>query len=205
MVRVSERMVSGRMVSGRMVAALAVLSIGATPVLAQTYSGPPVEPLPPGMESPPAPPPMLAPPGPGVVSSPELIAHCLCGEDRVKTLHQQAEDARHRFEDAQMHLDRLKQQIAQRSATVDSTDEGQVDEVRRMVEQSERENAHLFNVVQPSTQKSVERYNAEVADYNSQCAGRHFDSLVLQQVSATLSCTPLPQLAPEPLDPLPPQ
>ncbi len=140
---------------------------------------------------------------PGAIIAPELIARCLCTQQRVRDLKQQAADAQRRFDDAKGRLDALNRQMEESRRTVDSDDNTQVDAFRRLVEEDERANAHLFNNVLPETQRVIGRYNASVADFNRDCAGRSFDEAAQAQVRATLNCAPAAEpITSQPLEPL---
>jgi galactokinase len=135
-----------------------------------------------------APPAAYSVPPAGVTRSPSLIAQCLCAQRQTSALHRQAERAQRSYVDGKARLATLDNQLAQTKSTVDSNDPAQVDAYRRLLLQSEQQNAHLYNDVLPETQSIVGRYNQAVDNYNARCSGQRFDSAVLAQVSASLVC-----------------
>lgn len=166
---------------GRSRWALAAVALAAAPVAAgaQSYAPPP-------------------PATVGYINAPDVIAHCLCEEQRVATLHQVSQDAERRFKAAQAKVDRLKRELEETRTTLNPEDEAQLDAYRRKLEEQEEAQAILFNDEQPALSKAVDQYNVASQAYNAQCANRQFDSLAMEDVRRTLSCPPVATQLPPP-------
>ena len=123
-----------------------------------------------------------------VLTDPNAIARCLCGQRFVETLHGEVEAAQREYDDAHRRLDALDRRVADERPNVDTENPESVDAFRRLVREDESEKATFFNGTLPHTQAVYSRYNRRLARYTAECAGRSFDPIILPQVQATLAC-----------------
>jgi hypothetical protein len=126
-------------------------------------------------------------PGP-VLTDPEAVGRCLCGQRFVETMHERALAAQREFDAAHARQQALQHRVDQSRAAVDPNDPDQVDAFRRLLLESETETARLFNEVLPHTQSVLARYNERRERYTESCGGRQFDALVYERQKAVLSC-----------------
>ena len=123
-----------------------------------------------------------------VLSDPNAIGRCLCGQRFVETLHGEVEAAQRDYDEAHRRLEALDRRVAEERANVDTDDPDAVDAFRRLVREDEGENATFFNSTLPHTQSVYDRYNRRLSRYTAECGGKSFDPVMLARVQATLAC-----------------
>ena len=128
----------------------------------------------------------------GVVTDPNVISGCLCSEAAVAALKDQITQAQQVYDEDRAGVDALDQQIAQARGSVNVSVQGQVDAVKALNLQREQLYAKTYDVDLPALQMAIKAYNDAAGSFGAQCAGRNFESVMMSQARATLSCPPLP-------------
>jgi hypothetical protein len=127
----------------------------------------------------------------GVVTDPNVISGCLCSEAAVAALKDQITQTQQVYDEDRAGVDSLDQQIAQARASVNVSVQGQVEAVKALNLQREQLYAKTYDVDLPALQTAIKAYNDAAGSFGAQCAGRNFDSVLMSQARATLSCPPL--------------
>ena len=128
----------------------------------------------------------------GVVTDPNVISGCLCSEAAVAALKDQITQAQQVYDEDRAGVDSLDQEIAQARGSVNVSVQGQVDAVKALNLQRAQLYAKTYDVDLPALQSAIKAYNDAAGSFGAQCAGRNFDSVMMSQARATLSCPPLP-------------
>lgn len=124
----------------------------------------------------------------GVIADPRTIAACLCARQSVIDLKTEMARAQQTYDQDQAAVAKLDQQLAAARASVDVANQGQIDAVKAMNLQREQIYARTYDVDLPALQAAIGTYNGSAERYATQCADRNFDSAVMSQVRANLSC-----------------
>jgi len=123
-----------------------------------------------------------------VLSSPESIRRCLCAEQGVAALSAQVQAGYAAYEEGRKRADMLNDIVQTKRPQVNVNNAAEVDAFRHLLEQRDEASAQFADKTSPDYAAQVERYNAKVAEFNSSCANKSYDSVVLAQVKAGLSC-----------------
>jgi parvulin-like peptidyl-prolyl isomerase len=126
----------------------------------------------------------------GIVADPGTIAGCLCNRQSVVDLKVDMDRAQQTYDQDRSGVATMDQQLTAARASVDVANQEQVDAVKAMNLQREQLYARTYDVDLPMLQAAIKSYNDSAAGYGQQCANRNFDSVVMSQVSATLTCRP---------------
>jgi hypothetical protein len=124
----------------------------------------------------------------GVIDQPSQVAACLCSQRELDDATQAMTSAKATYQAAQQRDLALRQQVDASRGQVNPADTDALDAYRRLVRQSEQATADFYNTATPDYDKAVKRYNAAVATYNGDCAGRGIDPGLKAQVAANLYC-----------------
>ncbi|HTV87746.1 MAG TPA: hypothetical protein VME41_01910 [Stellaceae bacterium] len=132
-----------------------------------------------------APPPVAAPP-----ASPEAaaIARCLCLHRDLDTLAADVAARRHAYDARQQALARMDAQLQRERATIDVNNPDAVAQFRQQLAQRDALFRRSTGRAAGQLSTAVTHYDAAVDQYNSQCANRPRDPVLLSQVAATLIC-----------------
>jgi TolA-binding protein len=130
--------------------------------------------------------------GAQVVTDPNVISGCLCSEAATAALKDRISQAQQVYDEDRAQVDSLDQQIAQARGSVNVAVQGQVDALKALNLQREQLYARTYDVDLPALQAAIKAYNDAAGAFGAQCAGRNFDSVLMSQARATLSCPPLP-------------
>lgn len=127
-----------------------------------------------------------------IISDPNVIHDCLCSEAAVAALKDRISQAQQVYDEDRAGVDSLDQQIAQARASVNVAVQGQVDALKALNLQREQLYAKTYDIDLPALQTAIRAYNDAAGSFGAQCANRNFDSVLMSQERATLSCPPLP-------------
>lgn len=139
----------------------------------------------------------LAPPRssavPAPLASPEEaeIAHCLCLQQAVSALDADMIAKQRAYDAVRDELARLDAQLQSARAGMDVNNPQSVAQFRQLLEQRDAAFKRSTGLVTGDLSSATAHYNARVNEYNSRCANRPRDPVLLSQVQATLSCPPL--------------
>jgi hypothetical protein len=128
----------------------------------------------------------------GVVTDPNVISGCLCSEAAVAALKDRITQAQQVFDQDRAQVDSLDQQIAQARNSINVQVHAQVDALKALNVQREQLYAQTYDVDLSALQAAIKAYNDAAGAFGAQCAGRNFDSTMMLQARAGLSCPPLP-------------
>ena len=163
-------------------AGAAILALGSA---AMAQAPVPVYPAPPLV----APAPVVVPAAP---ASPEAaeIAACLCLKQAVDTLGAQMAGGRQSYDQTVSELSRLDAQLEQERATLNVNDPAAVARFRQLLQQRDALYRRSSGPVLTDVSEVVARYNARVNEYNTRCADRPRNPVLIASVQATLTCPP---------------
>lgn len=117
------------------------------------------------------------------------ISTCLCMERDIATLSHEMQAKGGALRDAQQRLADLTEQL-QRDRGYDVNDPEAVARYKALLERHDAAYRQSVGPVVSEAREATARYNAEVNEYNAQCANHPFDSLLMAQIRATLTCAP---------------
>jgi hypothetical protein len=124
-------------------------------------------------------------------SDPTEITTCLCLEQGVATLSSDMSAKTQALAAVRRHLADLYAQLASMRPTVDVNNADQVARYKALLAQRDAAYQQSLGPVVTDADQATARYNSRVADYNSRCANRQFNSEIMAQIQAHLSCPPL--------------
>jgi len=123
-----------------------------------------------------------------VVTDPEYITQCQCGQQRVDQVYAEMMAEKARFDDSKARVTALDAEIAETKPTVNVDDPEQVDAFRRLIATRERAYGETYTIEASRMAELVDRYNHAVGRYSGLCGGQRFDADVEAQVRARLVC-----------------
>jgi|SRR5271167_3758909 len=124
-------------------------------------------------------------------SDPAEITTCLCMEQGVTTLSSDMSAKTQALAAVRQHLADLEGQLAQARPNVDVNNPDSVARFKVLLAQRDAAYQQSLGPVVTDAEQATARYNGHVADYNSRCANRQFNSEIMAQIQAHLSCPPL--------------
>jgi hypothetical protein len=175
----------------RVAAACAAIAAIGTGLAAMAQVPTPIYPPPPSVVGPPVvPPPAVA--VPAAPASPEAadIAACLCLRQAVDTLGAQMGGGRQAYDQTLAELSRLDSQLAQERAAMDVNNPASVARFRQLLQERDAVYRRSSGAMLTDLSAVVARYNARVSEYNTRCADRPRNPVLVASVQATLSCPP---------------
>ena len=122
----------------------------------------------------------------------DAIAACLCLEQRVATTRQSMNGRTQALAAAQQRLSELNGELVREKPRVDANDPASVDRYKALLEQRDAAYRQSIGPVVSEANRAVLDYNAVVGQYNNECANHSFNSWMVDEVRAHLSC-PAPQ------------
>jgi hypothetical protein len=116
------------------------------------------------------------------------INRCLCMEQQISQLSAEMSAKMAALHSTDRRVAELNAQLRQERPVLDVNDPAAVEHFKVLLE--ERDSAWKDSVgpVWTAANDAVARYNARVREYNDSCAHRLFDSALMQQIRATLTC-----------------
>jgi hypothetical protein len=124
-------------------------------------------------------------------SDPEQITACLCMQLGVATLSSDMSAKTQALAAVRQHLADLDAQLAQSRPNVQVNDPDSVARYKALLQQRDAAYQQSLGPVVADADQATARYNSHVSQYNAQCASHQFDSAMMAQIQAHLSCPPL--------------
>lgn len=123
-----------------------------------------------------------------ILRSPQEVSACLCREAAVNTLGSDVAARRTIYEQRRQELERLEAELAAMRQKMNVNNPEEVAAYARLFDQRNAALDAFSRAATPDYAAIVERYNQRVAEYNSTCAGKAYDTVVLATVRQSLSC-----------------
>jgi len=130
------------------------------------------------------PPPVPLPP------EPAEIAACLCLQQAVATLSAEMNQRTLALGAVGRQLSDLDAQLAQARANLNVNDPNAVARYKAVLEQRDAAYRQSIGPAHADATRATARYNARVNEYNARCANRPFNSALVADIQAHLSCLP---------------
>lgn len=124
-------------------------------------------------------------------SNPAEITTCLCMEQGISTLSANMSAKTQALAAVRQRLASLDAQLAEAKRNEDVNNPSSVANEKAILAQRDAAYRQSVGPVVSDADQATARYNAEVNTYNGSCANRMFDSVVMAQIEAHLSCPPL--------------
>jgi len=131
------------------------------------------------------PPPVPLPP------EPAEIAACLCLQQAVATLSAEMNQKTQALDAVSRQLSDLDAQLAQARANLNVNDPNAVARYKGVLEQRDAAYRQSIGHVHADATQATARYNERVNEYNARCANRPFNSALVADIRAHLSCPPI--------------
>ena len=131
------------------------------------------------------PPPVPLPP------EPAEIAACLCLQQAVATLSAEMNQKTQALDAVGRQLSELDAQLAQARANLNVNDPNAVARYKGVLEQRDAAYRQSIGPVHADATQATARYNERVNEYNARCANRPFNSALVADIRAHLSCPPI--------------
>jgi hypothetical protein len=125
-------------------------------------------------------------------SDPAQINACLCLEQGVATMAQSMNDKTRTLAAVRQHLADLDAELARERPLVDVNNPGAVDRYKALLDRRDAAYRDSIGPVVSEADQAVARYNALVGQYDRQCALHSFNSEIMSEMRAHLSCPPQP-------------
>ncbi|HEY3911981.1 MAG TPA: hypothetical protein VGM07_19135 [Stellaceae bacterium] len=124
-------------------------------------------------------------------SNPAEITTCLCMEQGISTLSADMSAKTQALAAVRQRLAGLDARYEQAKRNEDVNNPSSVENVKAILAQRDAAYQQSLGAVVSDADQATARYNAEVTSYNGSCANRNFDSVMMAQIEAHLSCPPL--------------
>jgi hypothetical protein len=126
-----------------------------------------------------------------VSSDPAEITRCLCMEQGISTLSADMSAKTQALAAVRQQLAGLDAQLDSARRNEDVNNPSSVAGEKALLVQRDAVYQQSLGPVVTDADQATARYNAHVTAYNSECASRSFDSVIMAQIQAHLSCPPL--------------
>jgi hypothetical protein len=117
------------------------------------------------------------------------IGSCLCMERDVATLSHEMQAKEGALRDVQQRLADLTAQL-ERNRGYDVNNPEAVARYKALLERHDAAYRQSIGPVVSEAREATARYNAEVNEYNAQCANHPFNSELMAEIRQTLTCPP---------------
>lgn len=124
-------------------------------------------------------------------SDPAQITACLCQEQGLATLSADMSTKTQALAAVRQHLADLDAQLERARSTLDVNNADQEARYKALLDQRDAAYRQSIGPVVAAADQATARYNNLAAQYNTQCANHQFDSTLMAQIQAHLSCPPL--------------
>ncbi len=125
-------------------------------------------------------------------SDPAEINACLCLEQGVATMTQSMNDKTRALAAVRQHLADLDAELARERPLVDVNNPSSVDRYKALLDQRDAAYRESIGPVVSEVDQAIARYGALVGQYDRQCALHSFNSEIMNEMRAQLSCPPQP-------------
>jgi hypothetical protein len=121
-------------------------------------------------------------------NNPTQIHDCLCLEQQVEATSQAMNNATQALAAARQHLADLNAELARERPLVNVNNPNSVDHYKALLEERDAAYRESIGSVVTDADRAVTRYNALVNRYDGECANHPFNSEILHEEQANLSC-----------------
>jgi hypothetical protein len=121
-------------------------------------------------------------------NNPAEINACLCLEREVETTSQSMNSKTQALAAARQHLADLNAELARARPLVDVNDQSSVDHYKALLERRDAAYRESIGPVVSEADQAVARYNVLANQYDNQCANHPFNSDMVHEMQAHLSC-----------------
>lgn len=129
---------------------------------------------------------------PALPPEPAEISACLCLQQAVATLSAEMNQRRQALDAVTHQLAELDAQLSQSRASLNVNDADAVARYKALLERRDAAYHQSIGPVHADATRATARYNQRVSEYNARCANRPFNSALVAEVQAHLSCPPTP-------------
>jgi hypothetical protein len=131
-----------------------------------------------------------APVAPAPPPEPTEISACLCLRQAVAALSAEMSQKAEALDVINRQLSDLDAQLAQGRASLNVNDPGAVARYKALLERRDAAYRQSIGPVHAEATQATARYNERVNEYNARCANRPFNSALVADIQARLSCPP---------------
>lgn len=124
-------------------------------------------------------------------SNPVEINACLCQQQGVAALSADMSARTQALAAARQRVADLDAQLLQARQHIDVNNADSEARYKALLTQRDQAYQASIGPVVGEADQATARYNAHVNQYNTQCANRMFDSVMMAQIQAHLACPPL--------------
>jgi hypothetical protein len=124
-----------------------------------------------------------------VLHAPDAVRACLCRDQNVASLARSVAEDRHSYEAAEGDFTALSGQADAARQKLDPADAAGRAALGGLLDRRDAARDRVAQAAAPLN-AAVERYNAAVAGFNGDCAGKAYDPAVLADVRPNLACPP---------------
>jgi hypothetical protein len=132
------------------------------------------------------PPPLVLPPEPAEISA------CLCLQQTVAVRSAEMNQKNQVLDAVTHQLADLDAQLVQARANLDINNSDAVARYKALLERRDDAYRQSIGPVHADAAQATARYNERVNEYNARCANRPFNSALVAEIQAHLSCPPSP-------------
>jgi hypothetical protein len=125
-------------------------------------------------------------------SDPAEINACLCLERGVETMKQSMNDKTQALAAVRQRLADLDAELARERPNVDVNSPSSVDQYKALLDRRDAAYRESIGPVVSEVDQAIARYGALVGQYDRQCALHSFNSEVMSEMRAHLSCPAQP-------------
>ena len=125
-------------------------------------------------------------------SDPAEINACLCLERGVDAMARSMNDKTRALAEVRQHLADLDAELARERPLVDVNNPNSVDRYKALLDRRDAAYRGSIGPVVSEADQAVARYNALVGQYDRQCALHAFNSEIMNEMRAHLSCPAQP-------------
>jgi hypothetical protein len=122
---------------------------------------------------------------------PAEIGACLCLQQTVATLSAEMNQKTQALDAVTHQLADLDAQLAQSRANLNINDANAVARYKALLERRDAAYRQSIGPVHADATQATARYNERVNEYNARCANRPFNSALVAEMQAHLSCPPV--------------
>jgi hypothetical protein len=125
-----------------------------------------------------------------ILHAPDAIRACICREQTVAALAAALRQARATYDARQQELQSLGQELDAARQRLDAASLAEREAFAHLLDERDAASGHFAGDEVPRYNGLVRRYDATVAVFNRECAGKAYDPEILPQVRASLACPP---------------
>lgn len=123
-------------------------------------------------------------------SDPAQITACLCQQQGIAALSADMSAKTGALAAARRHVADLDAQLLQARQHINVNDTNSEEQYKALLARRDQAYKASIGPVVGDADQATARYNAQVGQYNSECASRQFNADMMAQIGAHLSCPP---------------